>query len=104
MSVSSWWLAFAAASSAGWIQAVVGPGERASPGWCDRGRVRAGRPGVVGGAVGLRALGYVRGRPEGGCRVPVGLASAVKQPVRVVDVLVLIGGKGAGRRECGAGI
>jgi hypothetical protein len=30
---------------------------------------------VVGGAVGLRALGQVRGRPEGGCRVPVRLAS-----------------------------
>jgi hypothetical protein len=28
------------ASIAGWIQAVVGRGERASPGWCDRGRSR----------------------------------------------------------------
>src|SRR5262249_22299136 len=27
----------ATASTAGWIQAVVGRGERASPGWCDRG-------------------------------------------------------------------
>ena len=37
---------------------------------------------MAGGAVGLRAPGYVRGRPEGGCRVPVGLASAVKLPDR----------------------
>src|SRR6516225_12057149 len=54
----------------------------------------AGRPSVVGDAVGLRALGHAPGRLEGGCRVPVRLASGpVTQPVRVVDVLVLIGGK-----------
>ena len=48
----------------------------------------------MGDAVGLRALGHAPGRLEGGCRVPVRLASGpVTQPVRVVDVLVLIGGK-----------
>jgi len=69
----------------------------------------------VGGAVGLRALGHAPGRPEGGCRVPVRLASGpVKQPVGVVDVFVLIGGKvpggasvvgesAAGGKTCGDG-
>jgi hypothetical protein len=70
---------------------------------------------VVGGAVGLRALGHVRGRPEGGWRGPVRLTSGpVKQPVRVVDALVLTGGKvpgdasvvresAAGSNTCGDG-
>src|SRR5215472_9250744 len=115
MSVSSWWLALLPLADAGWIQAVVGRGERASPGWCDRGRLRgwaAKRGGRCGGPAGTGAgarpaRGRLPGTGEAGIR-------AVKQPVGVVDVFVLIGGKvlggasvvgesAAGGKTCGDG-
>src|SRR5215467_15774314 len=84
----------ATASNAGWIQAAVGRGERASPGWCDRGRVR-GRAAKRGGRCGGPAGTGARARPARGRLPGTGEAGIrpVKQPVRVVDVLVLIGGK-----------
>src|SRR5262249_26332909 len=67
----------ATASTAGWIQAAVRRGERASPGWCDRGRVRgraAKRGGRRGGPTGTGA----RARPAR-ARLPGAQRGGTKQ-------------------------
>src|SRR5215831_18805823 len=69
----------ATASTAGWIQAAVRRGERASPGWCDRGRLR-GRAAKRGGRCGGPAGTGARARPAR-ARLPAPGVAAQSRPV-----------------------